>query len=291
MGMRTGVTSSPAHASLRPAGSAPTTMATAPVQVDAVVVDGRLHPGRDDGDVAAARRKARASAAEQAASGRLKMVPRLARMALGFQRSETGSATMTASTPAPSAERNSAPRLPGFSTRSTTATSGRSGEGQPREIGRRALEARPRCHRRAPHRPAGPAAPGVVSTTSAPAAPSRGSRAGRPRRAAVGRDPGLDERSRPASRARPISRAPSTRRRCCARRSRASRSARAALKRGFWRCCSRWLTASMRAGQPCGLPARRVMSGASARSAGPRLPRRRLQLSVSSSDQSAPKTR
>ena len=59
--------------------------------------------------------------------GMLKIVPRLARMALGFQMSETGSAAITASTPAPSAERSSAPRFPGFSTCSMTAMSGRSG--------------------------------------------------------------------------------------------------------------------------------------------------------------------
>ena len=47
------------------------------------------------------------------------MVPALARMAFGLNRSVRGEAAITASAPAPSAERRIAPRLPGFSTAST----------------------------------------------------------------------------------------------------------------------------------------------------------------------------
>src|SRR5690349_23826215 len=49
-----------------------------------------------------------------------KIVPREARTALGLKGSVRGSARMTASTPAPSALRSTAPRFPGFSTASRT---------------------------------------------------------------------------------------------------------------------------------------------------------------------------
>src|SRR5665647_2975414 len=50
------------------------------------------------------------------ATGTENTVPLLARTRLGFPQSVTGSAATTASTPAASAVRNIAPRLPGFST-------------------------------------------------------------------------------------------------------------------------------------------------------------------------------
>ena len=62
-----------------------------------------------------------------APSGMLKIVPALARMAFGLNRSVRGEAAITASAPAPSAERRIAPRLPGFSTASTTTTMGDAG--------------------------------------------------------------------------------------------------------------------------------------------------------------------
>ena len=56
----------------------------------------------------------------------MKIVPSDARIAFGLNRSVRGSAAITASAPAPSAERRIAPRLPGFSTPSMTTTSGSS---------------------------------------------------------------------------------------------------------------------------------------------------------------------
>ena len=59
-------------------------------------------------------------------------VPALARIAFGLNRSVRGEAATTASAPAPSALRRTAPTLPGFSTPSMTTTSGVVGE---REVG------------------------------------------------------------------------------------------------------------------------------------------------------------
>ena len=56
--------------------------------------------------------------------GTLKIARRLARTTFGFHRSTRGSHTRRASTPAASAVRRIAPRLPGFSTDSATITRG-----------------------------------------------------------------------------------------------------------------------------------------------------------------------
>jgi hypothetical protein len=64
------------------------------------------------------------SSDEHANNGTLKMVPILARIALGLNKSVLGSAMMTASTPAASAVRMMAPKLPGFATVSKTIISG-----------------------------------------------------------------------------------------------------------------------------------------------------------------------
>ena len=64
------------------------------------------------------------SSDEQANNGTLKIVPILARIALGLNKSVLGSAMMTASTPAASAVRMIAPKLPGFSTVSKTIING-----------------------------------------------------------------------------------------------------------------------------------------------------------------------
>ena len=58
------------------------------------------------------------------ATGTEKTVALLARMTLGLPQSATADAAMTASTPAASAVRTMAPRLPGFSIASQTSTSG-----------------------------------------------------------------------------------------------------------------------------------------------------------------------
>ena len=65
------------------------------------------------------------------ASGTVKTVPALARIAFGLNRSVRGDAAMTASAPAPSALRITAPTLPGFSTASITTTSGSGGSSRP----------------------------------------------------------------------------------------------------------------------------------------------------------------
>ena len=66
----------------------------------------------------------------------LKMVPRLARIALGLKGSVRGSASTTASNPAASALRSTAPTLPGFSTSSKMAISGFSGSFSAASVGR-----------------------------------------------------------------------------------------------------------------------------------------------------------
>ena len=59
--------------------------------------------------------------------GTVNAAPTDERIRLGLKRSVRGSHTITASTPAASAERSTAPRLPGFSTLSSTTISGLSG--------------------------------------------------------------------------------------------------------------------------------------------------------------------
>ena len=67
-----------------------------------------------------------AAYAEGARTGIAKIAPRLARIALGLYKSDWLSARTTASTPAPSALRRTAPTFPGFSMPSSTAISGAS---------------------------------------------------------------------------------------------------------------------------------------------------------------------
>ena len=64
------------------------------------------------------------SSAAAAAIGTANTVPLLARTTFGLPQSATGEAAITASTPAASAVRSMAPRLPGFSTASQTSTTG-----------------------------------------------------------------------------------------------------------------------------------------------------------------------
>src|SRR6516164_4766573 len=68
--------------------------------------------------------QASTSAVGAEATGTEKTVPLLARTTFGFPQSVTGSAAITAATPAASAVRRIAPRLPGFSTPSQISTSG-----------------------------------------------------------------------------------------------------------------------------------------------------------------------
>ena len=97
-----------------------------PGEVDIGVRPLGIDAGRHDPQPAA-RAQASASSAGAAASGTRKMVPALARIAFGLNRSVRGEAATSASAPAPSAERSTAPMLPGFSTPSMTATSGSGG--------------------------------------------------------------------------------------------------------------------------------------------------------------------
>ena len=85
----------------------------------------RGRPGSED---PRPRSQASTSPGAAAATGSEKIVPRLARITLGLNRSVRGSATTRAETPAPSALRSTAPTLPGFSTPSNTATSGLAGK-------------------------------------------------------------------------------------------------------------------------------------------------------------------
>ena len=133
MGMRTEVTPSPRQASLRPVASAPMTTAT-PARRSAASYSTVPSVRAATMPMPCPRRNVTASAVVETARGRLKTVPRLARMTLAFQTSTTGSATMMPSAPAPSAERRMAPRLPGFSMPSMTTTSGSLREAQPSDV-------------------------------------------------------------------------------------------------------------------------------------------------------------
>ena len=75
-----------------------------------------------------ARNQATTSSVGACATGTANSVPLLARTTLGLAQSVTGDAATTASTPAASAVRSIAPRLPGFSMPSTTST--RAGAGR-----------------------------------------------------------------------------------------------------------------------------------------------------------------
>ena len=94
-----------------------------PGQVGVGVGRGRVDPGGDDPDAAVAQ-PGEDVALRRRGERHAKTVPALARMAFGLNRSVRGDAAMTASRPAPSALRRTAPTLPGFSTPSTTTMSG-----------------------------------------------------------------------------------------------------------------------------------------------------------------------
>ncbi len=159
-------------------------------------------------------------------------MPALARITFGLARSVRGEAAMTASTPAPSAVRRTAPALPGFSTASTTITSGSSGSvrSSSRRRGARMTASRPSA--RSPNAIL-PKAASVVVVTGMPAAAraSRAARASSPARR--GSWTNASTTSTPASSARRTSRAPSTSVSPVASRSRRSRNRATALIRGF----------------------------------------------------------
>ena len=122
-----------------------------------------------------------------------------------------GEAAITASAPAPSALRRTAPRLPGFSTPSMTTSSGSPGKAQVIEVERRRPDDR--------DEPLGAVAEGQLGERrlgrrgSRHAARSRARRAppARPRPRAAARRRTTSTTSTPASSARRSSRAPSTR--------------------------------------------------------------------------------
>ena len=73
------------------------------------------------------RSQASTSGSDAEATGTVNTVPLLARTTLGLPQSVAGSAATTAVAPAASALRSTEPRLPGFSSPSTTTTSGSAG--------------------------------------------------------------------------------------------------------------------------------------------------------------------
>ena len=194
-----------------------------------------VDPRRDDADAVPASQSSDVRRRRRRRPARLKIVPRLARIAFGLKRSVRGSAAMTASAPAPSAVRRIAPRLPGFSTASTTTTSGSAGETSGRR-GRstasgRSRRRRPIGRRRRPCAMTGLASPMVSPTT--PASRPTTARASSVRTSAS--QTNASSTSTPASSARDSSRAPSTIVRPVVSRSRRSRSRTAALIRGLAR--------------------------------------------------------
>lgn len=122
-GMKTRASADLSHSVPRPSFSEPMTIATEPL---ASTSQSGCAPS---GVVASVRTffslsQAMVSADEATATGMEKAAPCEARITLGLKRSVTGSQTSKASQPAESAVRRSAPRLPGFSTASTTSNSG-----------------------------------------------------------------------------------------------------------------------------------------------------------------------
>ena len=139
---------------------------------------------------------------------------------------------MSASAPAPSALRSTAPTFPGFSTPSTTITSGSSGRvrSASRRLGARTTATRPSA--RSPKASFANAV-SVVVVTGTRAAASRSSAARASSPASNGSQTNASTTSTPASSARRSSRAPSTSVRPVDSRSRRSRSRAADLIRGF----------------------------------------------------------
>ena len=147
IGSETAVTPAPVQASVSPSASEPRTSATGPRRSASVY--GRSAPTRA-ANIAdpAAREPGPDRGRLPAATGTANTVPSEARIAFGLNRSVRGSATTTASAPAASAERRTAPRLPGFSTPSSTTTSG-SGAARP-QVGRGRCPGCARSRRRPP---------------------------------------------------------------------------------------------------------------------------------------------
>ena len=176
-----------------------------------------------------------AVAASVTARGTENTVPKLARMALGFHGSLSGSATITASTPAPSAERTSAPRLPGFSTASTTATSGSSGSVSASSDTSGWTPTASNPSERSP-KAIRPMSSALTATMLPPAsvAACNARRASEPAWPSSSWDTNSSRSPIPDEAARSISRAPSMSINPRARRSREVRSPRAAWTRGLW---------------------------------------------------------
>jgi hypothetical protein len=123
IGMTTVASACSTHGSVTPVLSAPMTSASAPVRSTSASVD------RPRGVVTTTRTprsRSQGSTAEVGAeaTGTANTVPLLARTTLGLPKSVTGAALTSAATPAASAVRSIAPRLPGFSIASATRTSG-----------------------------------------------------------------------------------------------------------------------------------------------------------------------
>ena len=123
IGMRTRVSARASQSAGRPPASEPTTIAVGPdrsASVSSTSPSGAAAISASD----RAAIQARTSAEDAEATGTEKTVPLLARTTFGLPQSVAGSAAITAATPAASAVRRIAPRLPGFSTPSQTKTSG-----------------------------------------------------------------------------------------------------------------------------------------------------------------------
>ena len=178
------------------------------------------------------------TADDPAATGNAKIVPRLARIAFGLKRSVRASAAITASAPAPSAVRRIAPRLPGFSTASTTTTSGSAGRSAISASsdvdGERTIATTPSD--RSPNASFPMTASETEVNPVVAASRPTASRASSDRTSSS--QTNASATSTPWSRARSSSRGPSTIVRPVDSRSRRSRSRTAALTRGFVRLVS-----------------------------------------------------
>ena len=211
IGIRTAVTPAPRHVSSSPRASLPRTIAMDPRRSASVYSTGASTTVAT-GRIARSASHRWAVDASVIASGTENTVPRLARIAFGFHGSVVGSATMTASTPAPSAERMTAPRLPGFSNASSTATSGSGGSRDPTASndvsGVLATASSPSLRSPNPIRPMSSA---VTSTTAAPVAvaPANASRASVPADSTPSCATNSSVIWTPAATARAIFRAPS----------------------------------------------------------------------------------
>ncbi len=123
IGMRSRASARSSHAAGSPRASEPTAIAVGPDRSASV---SSTSPSGAAATRASPRSSSQAntSSVVAEATGTEKTVPLLARTTFGFAQSVTGSAAITAATPAASAVRRIAPRLPGFSTPSQISTSG-----------------------------------------------------------------------------------------------------------------------------------------------------------------------